>query len=133
MPKEGMLLQVDGSDHDWLEGRGPKLVLIGAVDDATGELVHAVFREHEDAQGYLTLLRETVRKRGIPVAWYSDRHGIFRRNGKEAWTLTDWPGAVSRRRSPAPWRRWASPSSSLTHRRPRAAWSAAGERCRTVS
>ena len=89
MPKEGMLLQVDGSDHDWLEGRGPKLVLIGAVDDATGELVHAVFREHEDAQGYLTLLRETVRKRGIPVAWYSDRHGIFRRNGKEAWTLTE--------------------------------------------
>ena len=89
MTKEGMLLQVDGSDHDWLEGRGPKLVLIGAVDDATGELVHAVFREHEDAQGYLTLLRETVRKRGIPVAWYSDRHGIFRRNGKEAWTLTE--------------------------------------------
>src|SRR5437879_8119225 len=36
MPQEGMLLQVDGSNHDWLEGRGPKLVLVGAVDDATG-------------------------------------------------------------------------------------------------
>jgi hypothetical protein len=84
-----MLLQVDGSLHDWLEDRGPKLVLVGAVDDATGELVHALFRDHEDAQGYLTLLREVIRKRGIPLAWYSDRHGIFVRNDKEPWTLSE--------------------------------------------
>ena len=89
LPKEGMLLQVDGSRHDWLEGRGQRLVLVGAVDDATGELVHALFREQEDAQGYLTLLREVVRKRGVPLAWYSDRHGIFVRNDKEPWTLTE--------------------------------------------
>jgi transposase len=89
MPKEGMMLQVDGSQHDWLEGRGPRLVLLGAVDDATGTLVHALFRQQEDAQGYLTLLREAVHKRGIPLAWYSDRHGIFARNGKEAWTLSE--------------------------------------------
>jgi hypothetical protein len=84
-----MLLQVDGSHHDWLEGRGPRLVLVGAVDDATGELVHALFREQEDAQGYLMLLREVVRKRGVPLAWYSDRHGIFVRNDKEPWTLSE--------------------------------------------
>ena len=89
MPREGMMLQVDGSYHDWLEGRGPKLVLVGAVDDATGELVHALFRDHEDAQGYLTLLREVIRKRGVPLAWYSDRHGIFVRNDKEPWTLSE--------------------------------------------
>ena len=89
MPQEGMLMQVDGSHHSWLEGRGPRLVLVGAVDDATGELVHALFREQEDAQGYLMLLRESVRKKGVPIAWYSDRHSIFRRNDKEPWTLSE--------------------------------------------
>ncbi|MDO8615080.1 MAG: ISNCY family transposase [Dehalococcoidia bacterium] len=89
LPRAGMMLQVDGSRHDWLEGRGPQLVLIGAVDDATSELVHALFGEQEDAAGYLTLLRETVRKRGVPLSWYSDRHGIFQRNGKEPWTLAE--------------------------------------------
>lgn len=89
MPRTGMMLQVDGSRHDWLEGRGPQLVLIGAVDDATGDLVHALFREQEDAAGYLTLLRETVRRRGVPISWYSDRHSIFSRNGKESWTLAE--------------------------------------------
>jgi len=79
-------MQVDGSHHRWLEGRGPRLVLVGVVDDATGELVHALFREQEDAQGYLMLLRESVRKKGVPIAWYSDRHSIFRRNDKEPWT-----------------------------------------------
>ena len=87
MPQEGMLMQVDGSHHSWLEGRGPRLVLVGVVDDATGELVHALFREQEDAQGYLMLLRESVRKKGVPIAWYSDRHSVFRRNDKEPWTL----------------------------------------------
>jgi len=89
MPREGMMLQVDGSQHNWLEGRGPRLVLVGAVDDATGEVVHALFREQEDAQGYLMLLREVVRTRGVPLAWYSDRHGIFQRNDKEPWTLAE--------------------------------------------
>ena len=89
MPQEGMLLQVDGSNHDWLEGRGPRLVLIGAVDDATGEPVHAVFREHEDAEGYFLLLRDSIRRKGVPLAWYSDRHSIFQRNGKEPWTLAE--------------------------------------------
>jgi transposase len=89
MPQEGMLLQVDGSNHDWLEDRGPRLVLIGAIDDATGDPVHAVFREQEDAAGYLLLLRDSVRKKGVPLAWYSDRHGIFQRNGKEPWTLAE--------------------------------------------
>src|SRR5919197_3465009 len=77
MPRAGMLLQVDGSRHDWLEGRGPLLTLVGAIDDATGVVPWACFREQEDAQGYFEVLRETVRRKGVPLAVYSDRHGIF--------------------------------------------------------
>ncbi len=76
-PREGMLLQVDGSRHDWLEGRGPHLTLIGGIDDATGLVPWACFREQEDAQGYFQLFREVVRRRGIPMAVYSDQHSIF--------------------------------------------------------
>ena len=50
--QQGMLLQIDGSHHDWLEGRGPYLSLLGAIDDATGEVPHAVFRYQEDSWGY---------------------------------------------------------------------------------
>jgi len=76
-PRAGMLLQVDGSDHDWLEGRGPQLTLIGAIDDATGDVVAVLFRKEEDAHGYMLLLQQIVRQRGIPLAVYSDRHSIF--------------------------------------------------------
>lgn len=76
-PREGMLLQLDGSRHDWLEGRGPFLSLVGAIDDATGLVPWACFRVQEDAQGYFEVLRETIRRKGVPLAVYSDRHGIF--------------------------------------------------------
>ena len=49
-------MQVDGSHHDWLEDRGPRLVLLIAVDDATGNVPYALFRHEEDAQGYFLLL-----------------------------------------------------------------------------
>jgi len=77
MPRAGMLLQTDGSRHDWLEERGPRLTLIAAIDDATGILTGATFREQEDAAGYLTVLRQTIRRHGVPLALYRDRHGIF--------------------------------------------------------
>ena len=77
MPREGMLLQVDGSHHAWLEERGPRFALLLAVDDATGSAVHALFRPAEDARGYFLLLEEIVRRCGIPLALYSDRHGVF--------------------------------------------------------
>jgi transposase len=88
-PQEGMLLQTDGSDHDWLEGRGPHLNLIGAIDDATGEVPYALFRDEEDAQGYILLLRQIVAKHGIPCALYHDRHGIFERSKKEPETIEE--------------------------------------------
>ena len=76
-PKAGMLLQTDGSRHDWLEGRGPWLTLIAYIDDATNEVMGAVFREEEDACGYFQGLREISLRRGIPGAIYADRHAIF--------------------------------------------------------
>ena len=78
--QEGMLIQVDGSKHDWLEGRGPELTLIASIDDATGKVPFALFREEEDAQGYFLLLRGIVGRKGIPLALYHDRHGIFERS-----------------------------------------------------
>jgi transposase len=76
-PREGMLLQTDGSLHDWLEGRGPKLCLIGAIDDATNKVPYAVFQDQEDAAGYMRMLQGIVLNQGIPMALYHDRHSIF--------------------------------------------------------
>jgi len=88
-PQRGMLLQTDGSDHDWLEGRGPRLSLVGAIDDATGEVPYGLFRDEEDAQGYILLLRQIVAEHGIPCALYHDRHGIFERPKKEPETIEE--------------------------------------------
>ena len=88
-PQEGMLLQIDGSRHDWLEGRGPYLTLVGAVDDATGTIPFALFRQQEDAHGYLLMLREIIDHHGVPLALYSDRHGIFHRSTNEPETIAE--------------------------------------------
>lgn len=76
-PQTGMLLQVDGSKHDWLEGRGPWLTLHAAIDDATNEVPWAVFRAEEDATGYMLLLHHISQTHGLPLALYADRHTIF--------------------------------------------------------
>jgi len=73
----GMLLQLDGSQHDWLQGRGPYLTLLAAIDDATSDVVAALFRAEEDGHGYMLLLRSIVQSHGIPLAVYSDQHSIF--------------------------------------------------------
>jgi hypothetical protein len=78
-----MLLQVDGSQHDWLEGRGPWLTLHAAIDDATNEVPWAVFRETEDATGYALLIHHISQTHGLPLALYADRHTIFQ-NPKQA-------------------------------------------------
>jgi transposase len=78
MPQEGMLVQVDGSHHSWLEKRGPWLTLLLAIDDATGKVPYALFREQEDTEGYFRLLTGIIQKCGIPLAIYSDRHTVFR-------------------------------------------------------
>lgn len=77
MPQEGMMLQLDGSHHRWLEDRGPWLNLFLAIDDATGTVPYAIFREREDTLGYFQLLKVIINRCGIPLGVYTDRHSIF--------------------------------------------------------
>ena len=77
MAQAGLLVQVDGSRHDWLEGRGPALTLVGGIDDATGVVVGAVFRDAEDGVGYLTFLAAMARTYGLPAALYRDGSSVF--------------------------------------------------------
>ncbi len=74
----GMLVQIDGSPHDWLEGRGPPLTLLGAIDDATGAVLFLHFQPTEDQAGYLRMLRTIAQTHGLPLAYYHDRHTILR-------------------------------------------------------
>ena len=78
MPREGMLIQVDGSHHPWLGDHVPPFTLLIAVDDATGTVVNALFCEKEEAYTYFLLIQDLVQGVGIPVALYTDRHGVFR-------------------------------------------------------
>jgi transposase len=89
MPREGMLLQTDGSRHDWLGDRGPRLTLIGLIDDATGRVTAATFREQEDTAGYLEVLAATLRRHGVPGAVYHDRAGIFEPALRQPLTLEE--------------------------------------------
>jgi transposase len=88
-PRAGMLLQVDGSRHAWLEERGPHLSLVTGVDDATGAITGAVFRDQEDAAGYCAMLLQTVAGHGVPEALYSDLHTIFIKDPNRAPTLAE--------------------------------------------
>ena len=66
-----MLLQIDASHHDWLQGRGPRPVLLAVIDDATGNVPAARFHHTEDGRGYFLLMRDLCRKTGVPMAIYS--------------------------------------------------------------
>jgi transposase len=83
MPQEGMLLQIDGSHHAWLEDRAPLFTLLMAVDDATGMVPYALFRPQEDTQGYLLLMQGIIERKGIPLALYNDRYSVFRHHSQE--------------------------------------------------
>lgn len=86
--QEGALVLWDGSPHRWLGEEGPRWTLVVAMDDATGALLHGVFCEQEDAQSYLSCLKQLLLEKGIPLAIYMDRHGIFKRND-DHWTLQE--------------------------------------------
>lgn len=74
---EGMMVQIDGSPHDWLEGRGPRLCLVGAIDDATSKVPAAFFEEQETSAAYFRLFLEIGRTQGMALSAYADRHSIF--------------------------------------------------------
>jgi hypothetical protein len=83
-PRFGELIQIDGSPHDWFEGRGPRCTLIVFIDDATGWPTALRFAPVESGTAYLAALREPVQTHGRPLAFYSDRHSVFRVNAKDA-------------------------------------------------
>jgi transposase len=84
----GELVQLDGSPHDWLQGRGPRLTALGMQDDATGKILAAQFFPSETTFGYLCLLRQMLRRFGVPLAFYGDHSGIFVRND-DCWTVQE--------------------------------------------
>lgn len=83
-PRYGELVQIDGSPHAWFEDRGPRCTLIVFIDDATSRLMALHFVPSETTRSYLETLRDYILNYGRPLALYSDRHGIFRVNAKEA-------------------------------------------------
>ena len=78
MPREGMLIQLDGSYHRWLGDDGPQFTILFAVDDATGCVVNALFCDHEDTNSYFRLMQGLLRRFGIPLALHTDRHPVFK-------------------------------------------------------
>jgi hypothetical protein len=81
-------VQTDGSPFAWLEDRGPRLTLLGAIDDATGQILALTFREAEDLQGYTGLFCEVFTTHGLPLAVYGNRLNVFVRNDRH-WTLEE--------------------------------------------
>jgi transposase len=80
----GELVQIDGSEHAWFEDRGPKCTLLVLIDDASGELLELWFVAHESFFGYCAAVRHYFERYGKPVAFYSDKHGVFRVNNEQS-------------------------------------------------
>lgn len=80
----GELVQIDGSNHEWFEGRGERCTLIVFIDDASGRLQYLRFVPAESTWAYLEGLRQYLSIYGRPVSVYSDRHSVFRINDLQA-------------------------------------------------
>jgi hypothetical protein len=84
----GALVLIDGSRHDWLEGRGPVFTLVGAIDDATSRILALAVREHEDMHGYMAMLGQVLDRHGVPAALYGDRFAALVRND-DHWSVEE--------------------------------------------
>lgn len=80
----GELVQIDGSPHDWFEGRRQKCCLIVMIDDATSRLMWLHFAEEETTEAYFIAIKEYLKHYGRPICFYSDRNSIFRVNIAES-------------------------------------------------
>ena len=80
----GELIQIDGSDHHWFEDRGPRCTLLVFIDDATGRLMELRFVPSESTFDYFYSVRRYLERYGKPVAFYSDKHSVFRVNKQGA-------------------------------------------------
>src|ERR1700739_1709143 len=116
----GELVQLDGSPHDWLEGRGPQLTALGMQDDATGKILAAQFFPSETTFGYLCLLRQLLRAtacRWLFTAIIVASSSVMMTSGR---SKNSSPENASPRSSAAHCSNWASPSSPLTAPKPKA-------------
>lgn len=86
--RPGAMVLLDASEHAWLEDRQPVWNLLGAMDDATGEILTLHFRPHEDLHGYTELLRRVAVDHGLPTTLYGDRLAVFVRND-DHWSLEE--------------------------------------------
>lgn len=93
-PCLGELVQIDGSPHDWFEGRGPYCCLLVFVDDATSKLLQLRFELSETTEGYFKSTRSYIERYGRPVSFYSDKDSIFRINTREGSGLTQFGRAM---------------------------------------
>ena len=96
MPREGMLIQMDGSYHRWLGEDGPQFTILFAVDDATGCVPGALFCDQEDTSSYFLLMQGLLRRRGIALALYTARHPVFKHRSEHqlAGTTTQFGRAI---------------------------------------
>ena len=78
----GELIQIDGSDHAWFEGRAPKCTLLVYIDDATSRLMALRFVQSESTFTYFETTKQYLLEHGKPVTFYSDKHSVFRTNKK---------------------------------------------------
>lgn len=83
-PRTGELIQIDGSPHDWFEGRAPECTLIVFIDDASSRLMEMRFVPSETTEAYMGCLERYLARFGRPVSFYSDKHGVFRVNQEDA-------------------------------------------------
>ena len=86
--QEGWMVLWDGSPHAWFGPDHPPCCLMAAIDDATGKLLVARFFAFEGSSGYLWLLKEMIKKYGVPMVIYQDRHGALHRNDSH-WSLEE--------------------------------------------
>ena len=91
----GELVQIDGSDHAWFEARGKRCTLLAFVDDATSRVQHLRFVPSESTFDYFRSVRAYIEAHGKPVAFYSDKLGVFRVNQGEAGRLTHFGRAMA--------------------------------------
>jgi hypothetical protein len=80
----GELVQIDGCQHWWFEDRGPMCTLLVFIDDATGRLMQLRFVPSESAFAYFLATRGYIEQHGKPIAFYSDKHTVFRNNSKDS-------------------------------------------------
>ena len=86
--QEGAMVLVDGSPFAWLGEAQPMCTLVGAMDDASGNVLSLIMRDHEDLHGFTVMLREVVTRYGVPWTLYGDRAGVLVRNDRH-WSLEE--------------------------------------------